>query len=82
MALRGENGTSDSTDGNKWFDIHAPVFWPAVILIAAMIIGAAMLMSVPSPFIIFGYPGLAILFFMLAALAGIYLSYTILFKDE
>src|SRR6056297_247085 len=39
MALRGENGTSDSTDGNKWFDIHAPVFWPAVILIAAMIIG-------------------------------------------
>lgn len=52
------------------------------LIIAAMIMGAAMLMSVPSPFMIFGYPGLAILFFMLAAVAGIYLSYTILFKDE
>ncbi len=52
------------------------------LIIAAMIIGAAMLMSVPSPFMIFGYPGLAILFFMVAAIAGIYLSYTILFKDE
>jgi ubiquinone biosynthesis protein len=52
------------------------------LIIAAMIIGAAMLMSVPSPFMIFGYPGLAILFFLLAAVAAIYLSYTILFKDE
>lgn len=52
------------------------------LIIAAMIIGAAMLMSVPSPFMIFGYPGLAILFFILAAVAAIYLSYTILFKDE
>lgn len=52
------------------------------LIIAAMIMGAAMLMSVPSPFMIFGYPGLAILFFMLAAVAGIYLSYTILFRDE
>ncbi|MHA6280412.1 ABC1 kinase family protein [Salinimicrobium sp. CAU 1759] len=52
------------------------------LIIASMIIGAAMLMSVPSAFAIFGYPGLAIIFFMLAAVAGIYLSYTILFKDE
>ena len=52
------------------------------LIIAAMIMGAAMLMSVPSPFTIFGYPGLAIIFFLLAAVAGIYLSYTILFKDE
>lgn len=52
------------------------------LVIAAMIIGAAMLMSVPSAFTIFGYPGLAIIFFILAAVAGIYLSYTILFKDE
>lgn len=52
------------------------------LIIAAMIVGAAMLMNVPSPFMIFGYPGLAIIFFMLAAVAGIYLSYTILFKDE
>ena len=52
------------------------------LIIAAMIMGAAMLMSVPSAFTIFGYPGLAILFFLLAAVVGIYLSYTILFKDE
>lgn len=52
------------------------------LIIAAMIIGAAMMMSVPSPFTIFGYPGLAIIFFMLAAIGGLALSYTILFKDE
>lgn len=52
------------------------------LIIASMIIGAAMLMSVPSAFSIFGYPGLAIIFFLLAAVAAIYLSYTILFKDE
>ena len=52
------------------------------LIIAATIIGAAMLMSVPSPFTIFGYPGLAIIFFLLAALGGIALSYHILFKDE
>lgn len=52
------------------------------LIIAATIIGAAMLMSVPSPFTIFGYPGLAIIFFMLAAVGGIALSYHILFKDE
>ena len=52
------------------------------LVIAAMIIGAAMLMSVPSAFTIFGYPGLAIIFFLLAAVAGMYLSYMILFKDE
>ncbi|WP_423818969.1 AarF/UbiB family protein [Salinimicrobium sp. TIG7-5_MAKvit] len=52
------------------------------LIIAAMIVGAAMLMQVPSSFMIFGYPGFAILFFLLAAIVGIYLSYTILFKDE
>ena len=52
------------------------------LIVAAMIIGAAMLMNVPSAFTIFGYPGLAILFFLLAAVVGIYLSYTILIKDE
>ncbi|MFD1096304.1 ABC1 kinase family protein [Salegentibacter chungangensis] len=52
------------------------------LIIAAMIIGAAMLMQVPSDFTIFGYPGLAIIFFMLAALGGIFLSYIIIFRDE
>src|SRR6056297_3697594 len=39
MALRGENGAPDKAGANKWFDIHGPVFWPAVILIATLIIG-------------------------------------------
>lgn len=52
------------------------------LIIAAMIIGAAMLMQVPSKFTIFGYPGLAIVFFLIAAVAGFALMYTIIFKDE
>lgn len=52
------------------------------LIIAAMIIGASMLMQVPSEFMIFGYPGLAMLFFLLAAVGAIVLSYVIIFKDE
>ncbi|WP_372920009.1 ABC1 kinase family protein [Salegentibacter sp.] len=52
------------------------------LIVAAMIIGASMLMQVPSDFTIFGYPGLAMVFFLLAAVMGIYLSYIIIFKDE
>ncbi|HEY9184023.1 MAG TPA: AarF/UbiB family protein [Salegentibacter sp.] len=52
------------------------------LIIAAMIIGASMLMQVPSDFTIFGYPGLAMVFFLLAAVMGIYLSYIIIFKDD
>lgn len=52
------------------------------LIIAAMIIGAAMLMSIPSDFTIAGYPGLAIIFFLLAAIGGIALCYVIIFHDE
>lgn len=52
------------------------------LIIAAMIIGAAMLMNIPTKFTIFGYPGLAIIFFLLAALGGIGLVYYIIFEDE
>ena len=52
------------------------------LIIAAMIVGAAMLMSVPSAFTIFGYPGLAIIFFLTAAISGIWLGLHIIFKDE
>jgi len=52
------------------------------LIIAAMIIGAAMLMQVPSTFMLLGYPGLAIIFFLIAAIGGIILSYIIIFKDE
>jgi len=40
------------------------------LVLAALILGAALLMRVPSPFTIFGYPGLAIICFLLAASAG------------
>lgn len=52
------------------------------LIIAAMIIGAAMLMQVPTTFRIWGYPGLAMLFFLAAALAGIAFMYNIIVKDE
>lgn len=52
------------------------------LIIAAMIMGAAMLMSVPTNFTIFGYPGLAMIFFLFAALGGMGLMYYIIFRDE
>ncbi|MEP6263016.1 MAG: AarF/UbiB family protein [Gillisia sp.] len=74
----------DAIDEKRWTDGFQKVANRITLglIIAAMIIGAAMLMSVPSPFMIFGYPGLAIIFFMIAAVGGIALSYVILFKDE
>jgi hypothetical protein len=47
-----------------------------------MIIGAALLMRVETAFKIFGYPGLAIICFLLAAAAGSYLIIIILFYDQ
>ena len=52
------------------------------LILAAMIVGAALLMRVETAFKIFGYPGLAIIFFMLAAAGGCALVYQILFHDD
>ncbi len=52
------------------------------LIVAAMIIGASMLMQIPSDFQIFGYPGLAMLFFLLAAAGALVISYVIIFRDE
>jgi predicted unusual protein kinase regulating ubiquinone biosynthesis (AarF/ABC1/UbiB family) len=52
------------------------------LVVAALIVGAAMLMRVETSFRIFGYPGLAMILFMLAALAGLWLAFTILFYDK
>jgi len=51
------------------------------LLMAALIISAAMLMQVSTSFRILGYPGIAIIFFFLAALGGIGLMLQIL-RDE
>ncbi|MGJ8677446.1 MAG: ABC1 kinase family protein [Akkermansiaceae bacterium] len=40
------------------------------LILAALIIGAAMLMDIESKFTLFGYPGLAIIFFLAAAIGG------------
>jgi predicted unusual protein kinase regulating ubiquinone biosynthesis (AarF/ABC1/UbiB family) len=52
------------------------------LVVAALIVGAAMLMRVETSFRIFGYPGLAMIFFLLAAAAGLLLVFSILFYDE
>jgi ubiquinone biosynthesis protein len=52
------------------------------LIVAAMIIGAAMLMRVPTAWTIFGYPGLAIILFLTAACIGFYLIYQILIHHD
>ncbi|HVG18433.1 MAG TPA: AarF/UbiB family protein [Blastocatellia bacterium] len=52
------------------------------LVLAALIIGAAMLMSVPTDFRILGYPGLAMIFFLIATGGGLILMINILFYDE
>ena len=52
------------------------------LILAALIIGAALLMRVDTSFRIFGYPGLAILCFMGAGGVGILLIIQILIKDH
>jgi predicted unusual protein kinase regulating ubiquinone biosynthesis (AarF/ABC1/UbiB family) len=52
------------------------------LLLAALIIGAAMLMQVETSFRILGYPGFAILFFFLAACGAIALILTVFLEDE
>ena len=52
------------------------------VIIAAMIIGAAMLMRVETSFRIMGYPGLAMLFFLAAACAGGWMAFGIIRGDH
>ncbi|SPF50157.1 ABC-1 domain protein [Syntrophobacter sp. SbD1] len=53
------------------------------IIIAAIIIGAAILMRVETPrFTLFGYPGLAIISFLIAAIGGLIFAIVMLIKDE
>jgi ubiquinone biosynthesis protein len=52
------------------------------VVIAALIIGAALMMRVDTSFRIWGYPGLPAIFFLLAAIAGLILVISILFTDE
>jgi ubiquinone biosynthesis protein len=51
------------------------------LVLAALIVGAALLMRVETSFQLFGYPGIAILLFLAAAIGGIGLIITILVTD-
>ncbi|MEP7132038.1 MAG: AarF/ABC1/UbiB kinase family protein [Acidobacteriota bacterium] len=52
------------------------------LVLASLIVGAALLMQVPTTFRILGYPGLAILFFFAAATGGLVLIGSILWSDR
>ncbi len=52
------------------------------LVLAALIVGAALLMRVPTRFQLFGYPGLAMLCFLAAAGGGFWLLLNILWQDH
>jgi predicted unusual protein kinase regulating ubiquinone biosynthesis (AarF/ABC1/UbiB family) len=52
------------------------------LILAALIVGAALMMRVETSFRILGYPGLPAIFFMLAAIAGVILAVSIAFYDK
>jgi predicted unusual protein kinase regulating ubiquinone biosynthesis (AarF/ABC1/UbiB family) len=52
------------------------------LVVAALIVGAAMLMRVETSFRIFGYPGVAMILFILAAAAGVVLIVSITLYDQ
>ncbi|MDQ2937904.1 MAG: AarF/UbiB family protein [Acidobacteriota bacterium] len=51
------------------------------LILASLIVGASMLMRVETSFRILGYPGFAMIFFLLAAIAGVGLVITIVMTD-
>jgi ubiquinone biosynthesis protein len=51
------------------------------LVLAALIVGATMLMRVPTQFTILGYPGFAMLLFLAAAGGGFWMAWTILAGD-
>lgn len=53
----------------------------AGLVLAALIVGASLLMQVRTSFELFGYPGLAILFFIAAVAGGAFLLFQIFFRD-
>jgi ubiquinone biosynthesis protein len=52
------------------------------LVVAALIVGAAMMMRVETSFRIIGYPGFAMILFILAAAAGVVLAFSIIFHDQ
>jgi ubiquinone biosynthesis protein len=51
------------------------------IVLAALIIGAAMLMRIPTRVTLFGYPAIAMVFFLVAAVLGLMLAFSVIAGD-
>ncbi|MDQ7784351.1 MAG: AarF/UbiB family protein [Desulfomonilaceae bacterium] len=52
------------------------------LLFGSLIVGAGLFSMVPTVFTIFGYPALAIVFFLMAAVGAVWLIFDILYYDE
>jgi predicted unusual protein kinase regulating ubiquinone biosynthesis (AarF/ABC1/UbiB family) len=52
------------------------------LILAALIIGAAMIMRVQTTFMLFGYPGLAMILFIIAGVGGLWLAVNIITHDH
>jgi ubiquinone biosynthesis protein len=52
------------------------------LLLAALIVGAALALQVETSFRVLGYPGIAMILFLVAACGAVGLIYTIIFRDE
>jgi ubiquinone biosynthesis protein len=52
------------------------------LILAALIIGAALMMRIETGVMIMGYPALAIIFFLIAAVGGLILVYRAMFRDR
>lgn len=52
------------------------------LILAALIVGAALMMRIHTEFTLFGYPGIPILFFLIAVVGSLALAYSIVFHDE
>jgi len=52
------------------------------LLLSSFIVGSSMLARVETPFRVFGYPGLAMVFFFIAAIGALLLMFQIFVKDE
>jgi hypothetical protein len=52
------------------------------LVLAALIIGAALLMQVDTKFTIFGYPGLAMVLFLAAATGGFWFVVNVFWTDN
>jgi len=52
------------------------------LVLAALLVSAALMMRVETSYTILGYPSIAIIFFVLAAIGALVLVFNILFVDE